>query len=159
MQNLQQTTFAGQNLRDPNRSSITGFQPLQPLDLNNNTADRPAKRRLKDGNSVQDVEQTNLLLISEGDQNRRMTTPLPESKYKVNDEPGLSTNRKNGSILKRSRIEGQRSTQELPADQESKKAKLVFREEIQEINIIENWKEYNNVETAGVSTACHCNVF
>lgn len=165
MQNPQYNMSAAQNFQDPNRSSIH----FNPSDLTNSTADRPAKRRLKEGNSVQDVEQTNLIPISEGNNDqhdRRYTIPLSDIKYKVENEPTLPMQRKNGSILKRSRIEGRRSVNE-PIEKQgvifeqinSKKMKLVFREEIQEVNIIENWKEYNNIETTGVTTACHCNTF
>jgi len=168
MQTSQQTTSAFQGIRDPSRSSRSNLPSFQPLNLNNDTADRPAKRRLKEGNSVQDVEQTNLIPIPEGNNDRpdrRCTSPLSESKYRVENEPTLPVQRKNGSILRRSRIEGQRSINELGEkqgvtfEQGNKKTKLVFKEDIQEVNIIENWKEYNNIETTGVTTACHCNVF
>ena len=44
------------------------------------------------------------------------------------------------------------------AEKKTQKNKLTFKEEIQEVKVVENWKIYNQ-ETYTTTSTCYCNTF
>lgn len=85
-----------------------------------------------------------------------------------NGEGGPSarhSRRSGGSILKKSRIANPESTNRLengPVQGEeirrSRRHKISFKENIEQVNVVENWKEYNADDYTSNAT-CYCQMF
>lgn len=91
-----------------------------------------------------------------------------ENNSRKNSDDSIYHQRSNrGSILRQSKYGGKPLENQLssaPQDKASKNApvdpskdKISFKEEIQEIKVVENWKEYNNDDYN--NTTCHCCTF
>jgi len=66
-----------------------------------------------------------------------------------------------GSILKKSRLANPSDStnrSENPPHERNRKHKISFKENIEQINVVENWKEYNGDDYAHNAT-CYCQLF
>ena len=65
------------------------------------------------------------------------------------------------SILKKAKIgyEAQNKSETMEALKSNKKQRLIFKDALEQVNIIENWKEYNTDTTYANSATCYCSTF
>jgi hypothetical protein len=81
--------------------------------------------------------------------------------YKISGSINSTPNRTPGpSILKKLRASSQSTRNDangVPIVKGGKRHKIKFKENIVEVQIVENWKEYNSDSTP--SSSCHCAIF
>ena len=97
----------------------------------------------------------NLLSIPETSQTKSLEgNNQPQFLSIVFKKPGAS-------ILRKSRIgsEAQKKPETKEAIKAPKKRKLMFKDALEEVNIVENWKEYNTDGTYNQSATCFCSTF
>jgi len=87
------------------------------------------------------------------------------SRKNTDSQSSRPTPRKHGgSILKKSKIANpneplaKNDVQGAPSERSTRKQKISFRDKLEEVNIVENWKQYYSDDYASNST-CYCQLF
>jgi len=123
--------------------------------------ERQAKRRQNDeGNNGSPTKTKKKGSSKKGvdSDSQRMTSSMLGPN--TGNELDVSSQRKNSvnGILKTSNVEGKRAGPYKKSQfKVDKRTKIAFREELQDVKIVENWKNYNSEDYQ--QTSCHCNTF
>jgi len=153
----QNTHIIVQNFKQTNT-----VHPSQALEIKienfNQESDRSFPSQSKDTKDKSQQGITSSINTSQNQRNPNMSSD--PSNYYGNKRSGRN------SILRQSRygkaLEGDSNSQvsEVPlkrAIKEEKKEKISFKQDIEEVKVVENWKDYNNDDYG--NTTCHCNTF